>query len=96
MIWYGPGQADAKRASFTDFAGQRDFPAEQPTKLTHNGKTQSRAAVMPGQAALRLAEFLEDQSLILWRDADAVVNKLERHKHRGPDDCVHVVAELHL
>src|SRR6185369_14882454 len=53
--------------------GELDFAAEQRSQLTANGETEAGASVFAGGAGVRLLECLEDESLLLRRDADAGV-----------------------
>src|SRR5205823_11661011 len=63
--------ADARRADESDFA------AEQTRELAADRETKSRTAVFAARAAVGLLERLEDDLLLVGRDADAGIHHRE-------------------
>ena len=63
-------------------ADQADFAAEQRRQLAADGQAQAGAAVLAARAGVGLLERLEDQLLLLRRDADAGVGDRERDRRR--------------
>src|SRR5262249_36140552 len=61
---------------------QLDLAAEQARELAADRKPKTGAAVFAARARVRLLERLEDDALLLERNADAGVRHLERH-HGG-------------
>ena len=64
---------DARRAA------QLDLAAQQEGELAADGEAQAGAAVLAAGAGVGLLERLEDDALLLGRDADAGIGDLERH-----------------
>ena len=64
-------QVERERAAAARHAREADLTAEQVRKLAADGKTQARAAVLARRAGVGLLERLEDDPLLLGRDADA-------------------------
>ena len=60
-----------------------DFAAEEVRQLAADRETQAGAAVFAAGAGVGLHEGLENDLLLLRRDADAGVGDLERHHRRG-------------
>src|SRR3954451_2989843 len=54
-----------------------DFAAEQVRQLAADGQAQPRAAVFAAGAGVSLLERLEDDLLLLERNADAAIGHLE-------------------
>ena len=71
-------QVERERAALARHAGQPDLAAEQRRQLAADGQAQAGAAVLAGGAGVGLLERLEDQPLLLRRDADAGVLDRER------------------
>ena len=73
----GPGvvqrQVQRERAALAVDAGQPDLAAEQHGQLAADRQAQAGAAVLARGAGVGLLEGLEDQPLLLRRDADAGV-----------------------
>ena len=71
----GPGveqrQVEGERASLSVGADEFDFATEQNGQLAADGKPKARAAVFAGRSSVGLLESLEDEPLLLRRDADA-------------------------
>ena len=63
-------------------AAQLDLAAEQVRELAADREAEAGAAVLAAGAGVGLLERLEDDVLLLQRDADAGVRDLERD-HRG-------------
>ena len=59
---------------------QADVAAKQRRQLAADGEAESGAAVLAARAGVGLMERLEDQLLLLRRDADAGVGHGERHR----------------
>ena len=55
------------------FADKLDFSAKQHREFAADGESKSGAAVLAGGSCIRLLESFEDQTLLLWRDANAGV-----------------------
>src|SRR6202043_61020 len=64
-------QVEHERTALAGGAAQVDFTAEQACKFAADGETEAGAAVFPAGAGIRLLERLEDQLLLLQRNADA-------------------------
>ena len=69
----GLGQVERERAPLARRADQADLAAQQPGDLAADRQAQPRAAVLPARAAVGLLERLEDDLLLVRRDADARV-----------------------
>ncbi len=59
-----------------------DFAAEQAGQLTADGETETGAAVLAAGRGIRLLESLEDDFLLLERNADTGIRHLEGHNGR--------------
>ena len=66
-------QVERERAALAVDAGELDLAAEQHGQLAADGEAQAGAAVLARGARVGLLERLEDQPLLLRRDADAGV-----------------------
>ena len=66
-------QVEGEGAALPVDAGELDFAAEQHGQLAADGEAQAGAAVFAGGAGVGLLEGLEDEPLLLRRDADAGV-----------------------
>src|SRR5690606_29386249 len=71
-------QVQREGAALRGGAGQADVAAQQPRQLTADGQPQAGAAVLARGRAVGLLERLEDDLLLLGRDADAGVRYRER------------------
>ena len=65
-------------------AAQLDLAAEQAGQLAADRQTEAGAAVLAAGAGVGLLEGLEDDALLLGRDADAGVGHLERDDASAP------------
>ena len=65
-------------------AAQLDLAAEQARELAADGEAEAGAAVLAAGAGVGLLERLEDDLLLLGRDADAGVGDLERDDRAAP------------
>ena len=65
-------------------AGELDFAAEQHGQFAADGEAQAGAAVLARGAGVGLLEGLEDEPLLLRRDADAGVLDGEGDDLAGP------------
>ena len=72
-------QIERERAALARRAAQLDFAAEQIRKLAADREAEAGAAVFAAGAGIGLLEGLEDDALLLERNADAGVGDLERH-----------------
>ena len=59
-----------------------DFAAEQAGELAADGETEAGTAVLAAGRGIGLLEGLEDDLLLLQRNADAGVGHFERHHRR--------------
>ena len=75
-------QVERESAAHAGRAAQPDLAAEQVRKLAADREAEARAAVFAAGAGVGLLERLEDDLLLLRRDADAGVRDLERHHRR--------------
>ena len=75
-------QVEREGAAHVRRAAQMDFAAEQVRQLAADREAQAGAAVFAAGAGVGLLEGLEDDLLLLGRDADAGVGDLERHHRR--------------
>ena len=66
-------QVERESAALAVDAGELDFAAEQDGQLAADGEAQAGAAVFARGAGVGLLEGLEDEPLLLRRDADAGV-----------------------
>ena len=66
-------QVERERAALAVDAGEPDLAAEQHGQFAADGQAQAGAAVLARGAGVGLLEGLEDQPLLLRRDADAGV-----------------------
>ena len=74
----GERQVQRERAALPGRADQPDLAAEQRRQLAADREAEAGAAVLAAGAGVGLLERLEDQLLLLRRDADAGVGDLER------------------
>ena len=65
-------------------AAQLNLAAEQAGQLAADGEAEAGAAVLAAGAGVGLLERLEDDALLLGRDADAGVRHLEGDDARPP------------
>ena len=83
-------QVERERAAPARRAAQLDLAAEQVGKLAADRQAEAGAAVLAAGAGIGLLEGLEDDLLLLGRDADAGVRDLECDDRgrlaRGSDD----------
>ena len=73
----GQRQVQRERAALARRAHQPDLAAEQRRQLAADGEAETGAAVLAAGAGVGLLERLEDQPLLLRRDADAGVGDLD-------------------
>ena len=66
-------QVEGERAALAVDAGEADFAAQQHGQLAADGEAEAGAAVLARGAGVGLLEGLEDEPLLLRRDADARV-----------------------
>ena len=66
-------QIQGERAALPVDAGQPDFAAQQHGQFAADRQAQAGAAVFARRAGVGLLECLEDEPLLLRRDADAGV-----------------------
>ena len=78
----GERQIERERAADAGLAAQLDLAAEQVRQLAADRQAEAGAAVFAAGAGVGLLERLEDDALLLRRDADAGVGDLERHHRR--------------
>ncbi len=80
-------QIEGEDAAAARRGAQLDLAAEQVGKLAADGETESGAAIFPAGAGIGLLERLEDDLLLLERNADAGIGDLEgdhrRRAHQG-------------
>src|SRR5207249_3929046 len=76
-------QVEHERAPFAYRTRHLDFATEPPCELAADRQAQSGAAVLPARGAVRLLERLEDDLMLLPRDADASVDDAESQDARG-------------
>ena len=74
---YDDRQVQRERAALARRADQPDLAAEQRRQLAADGEAETGAAVLAAGAGVGLLERLEDQPLLLGRDADAGVADLD-------------------
>ena len=79
-------QVEREGAALAHGAPQPDVAAEQPRELLADRQAQPGAAVLPAGRAVRLLERLEDDLVLLRRNADARVDDGERHCGRSQFD----------
>ncbi|ABS26438.1 hypothetical protein Anae109_2236 [Anaeromyxobacter sp. Fw109-5] len=103
------GQQQREGAPLAGLALDLDRPAQQPRDLAADGQPQAGPAVLAARGAVGLLERLEDEPLLVRRDADARVRHRERdrvalgarprpprdHRHRdgAPGGELHRVGE---
>ncbi len=99
------GQIQGKHTAFAVHAGQPDLTAQQGSQLTADGKPQTGPPVFARGAGIRLLESFKDQTLLVWRDANAGVFHRERNhllggaQHWvvcGPPPCGKAYPHFHL
>ena len=66
-------QAEREAGTRTRLALQRDIAAQEPREPPADRQPEPRAAILPGAAAVHLAEFLEHQLQLIQGNADAGV-----------------------
>ena len=76
----GDRQVERERAALAGRADQPDLAAEQRRQLAADREAEAGAAVLAAGAGVGLLERLEDQPLLLGRDADAGVGDLDRDR----------------
>ena len=79
---YVERQIQRERAAAARHAGQADLAAEQMRQLAADGETEARAAVLARGAGVGLLERLEDDPLLLRRNADAGIAHRELDHRR--------------
>ena len=77
-------QEEGERAALPVDAGELDLAAEQHGQFAADGEAEAGAAVFAGGAGVGLLEGLEDEPLLLRRDADAGVLDGEGDDLRRP------------
>ena len=77
-------QVERERAALPVDAGELDLAAEQHGQLAADGEAEAGAAVLARGAGVGLLEGLEDEPLLLRRDADAGVLDGEGDDLRAP------------
>ena len=70
---------------FPGLAREADLAAQQRRQLAADRQAEAGAAVLAAGARVGLLERLEDQLLLLGRDADAGVRDRERDRRAGAD-----------
>src|SRR5207249_6835807 len=70
-------------AALAGRARDADLPAEEPRELARDREPEPRAAVLAARGAVGLLEGLEDQALLVRRDADAGVHDCQGHDLPG-------------
>ena len=75
-------QVKREGAALARRAAQLDFAAEQVGQFAADGEAEPGAAVFAAGAGVGLLECLEDDLLLLGRDADAGIGHLERDDGR--------------
>src|SRR3569833_2943224 len=70
-------QIEGERAADAGRGAQLDFAAEQAREFAADGEAETGAAVFAAGGGVGLLERLEDDLLLLGRDADAAVRHLE-------------------
>ena len=77
------GRIQRERAADTGRAAQMNFAAEQVGQFAADGEAQSRTTVFAAGAGICLLERLEDDLLLLQRNADAGIGHFEcDHRRR--------------
>ena len=77
------GEIEREHAAFVGDAHDVDRASEEPRDLATDGEAETRAAVLSTGRPVRLLEGLEDELLLLRRDADARVADGERDHARA-------------
>src|ERR1700727_2164689 len=75
----GLGEVEGECAAFTGFAPQMDFAPKKVCELAADCEPETGSSVSPVGARVGLLEGLEDDALLLWRNANAGVPHLERN-----------------
>src|SRR5690606_8435918 len=83
----GERQAERERAPLADLALDLQLAAEEARELAADRQPQAGASVPPARGPVRLLERLEDELLLVLRDAHARVDDRER------DDLLWAVCE---
>src|SRR3989442_9980304 len=78
----GNRQHQRKRAALARIARELELAAEEPRQLATDREPEPGAAVLAAGAAVGLLERLEDDSLLVGRDADAGIADREGHRAR--------------
>ena len=76
-------QVEREAAARADLAGQPDLAAQQPRDFPADRQPEAGAAVLPAGGAVGLLERLEDDAVLLGRNADAGVGHPEGDHRRG-------------
>ncbi|QJW99075.1 hypothetical protein FTUN_6673 [Frigoriglobus tundricola] len=88
----GRRQRDGERAPAAGLAGDADLAAQQPHQFPRDREAQPGPAELPARGPVRLPERLEDDFLLVRRDADPRVADGERDPVAGA--ALHVHAHL--
>src|SRR5437868_12567726 len=78
----GLRQIKSEGASLAGSASQLDFSTKETGQLATDRKTKASAAIFSAGAGICLLESLEDDSLLVCRDADAAIRNLKGHNGR--------------
>src|SRR5258705_8217298 len=78
----GDRHDERERASLTGGAREPELAAEQARQLAADRQAEARAAVLAAGRAVGLLEGLEDDLLLVRRDADAGIDDRERDRRR--------------
>ena len=73
------GKEQSEGAAFAGRALQDDLTAQEPRDLAADGEAEAGPAVFPAGRAVRLLEGLEDNALLVLRDADSRVAHRQGH-----------------
>src|SRR5205807_2265156 len=77
-------QVEREGTPLAGAAHQPDLAAEQARQLAADGQAEAGAAVLAARAAVGLLERLEDDLLLVRRDADARIRYGEGEDNRSP------------
>jgi len=78
-------QIQSEGAAFAGSAAQLNFSTEQTREFAADGQPQTRSAVFAAGAGICLLKGLEDDALLLLRNADAAIGNLKGdHRPRLP------------